>query len=92
MADGVRARHLAPGGWIEIAECKLPYDCDDGSLPSNSYVTQWSEYAIEAGECAGRPFNITDKVWGWLQESGFERTEERVFKYVLHTILSSPPF
>lgn len=92
MADGVRARHLAPGGWIEIAEAKIPYDCDDGSLPSNSYVTQWSEYAIEAGECSGRSFDITDKVWGWLQESGFERTEERVFKYGLPKILSSPPF
>lgn len=81
-ADGARTRHLAPGGWIEIAECKLPYDCDDGTLPSNSYLNQWTDYAIEAGEQSGRPFNITDKIWGWLQESGFERTEERVFKYV----------
>lgn len=86
-ADCIHQRHLAPGGWIEIGECKLPFDCDDGSLPSNSYITQWTEYAIEGGAKSGKAFDITDKVWGWLQESGFERTEERVFKYVVQATI-----
>lgn len=73
-------KHLAPGGWIEISEAKLPYDCDDGTLPENSYLNRWAQYAIDAGEEIGKPFDITDKIGRWLEESGFENITEKYYK------------
>ncbi|PUU77958.1 S-adenosyl-L-methionine-dependent methyltransferase [Tuber borchii] len=69
--------HLAPGGWIEVVECKLPYDCDDGTLTKDSYQYRWCEYTIEGGQKSGRPFDITDDVYGWLGLAGFTDLQER---------------
>lgn len=82
-----RPRHLAPGGWIEVSEIKLPYDCDDGSMGPDSYLNQWCKYAVEAGVESGRPFDVYEKMWGWLGQVGFERMENKVHKYVTVIVL-----
>jgi hypothetical protein len=49
-------------------------------LPENSYLNRWAQYAIEAGEEIGKPFDITDKIGRWLVDSGFENITEKYYK------------
>ncbi|PWW76195.1 S-adenosyl-L-methionine-dependent methyltransferase, partial [Tuber magnatum] len=70
-------KHLAPGGWIEVAELKLPFESDDGTLTKDSYLYKWCQYSLESGQKSGRTFEITDKMYGWLGFAGFTDLRER---------------
>ena len=38
---GAIARHLKPGGQIEVSEGRPHMDCDDGSFPKESHTWKW---------------------------------------------------
>ncbi|KAG0134853.1 S-adenosyl-L-methionine-dependent methyltransferase [Tuber indicum] len=73
-------KYLAPGGWVEVVEMKLPYDCDDETLARDSHLYKWCEYTLEAGKESGRRFDITGEVYGWLGRAGFTDLRERNMK------------
>ncbi|KAF8463284.1 S-adenosyl-L-methionine-dependent methyltransferase [Kalaharituber pfeilii] len=73
-------RALKPGGWIELVESKLPYDCDDGTMGSTSAIYRWTVLITEAAAAAGKPLTIYPYLQQWLLEAGFVRVDEKAFK------------
>lgn len=76
---------LKPGGWFESVETTIGFYIDDDegqptAIGSTTSISQWCRLGIEASERAGRPFGITDKLKGWMEDALFVNMEENIFK------------
>ncbi|KAI5845219.1 S-adenosyl-L-methionine-dependent methyltransferase [Morchella snyderi] len=77
---------LKPGGWFESVETAIEFYIDDNegrptaTIDSTTSISQWCRLGIEASEKAGRPFDITDKLKGWMEDALFINVEESIFK------------
>ncbi|KAH0612942.1 uncharacterized protein H6S33_009322, partial [Morchella sextelata] len=76
---------LKPGGWFESVETTIGFYIDDDegqptAIGSSTSISQWCRLGIEASERAGRPFDITDKLKGWMEDALFINVEENIFK------------
>jgi hypothetical protein len=86
--------HLRPGGYLEWHEVDLRPRCDDGSMPPENKDGGFSDYTvhdwIEINEKAAseaepvRQFCIAHKLASWMQETGYEDVEDRIFKVPLN--------
>ncbi|KAL7275414.1 hypothetical protein RUND412_001642 [Rhizina undulata] len=50
-------RALKPGGWIELQDFCCFWNSDDGSLPPDSILPEWSQYWEKATNESGREWN-----------------------------------
>ncbi|GME56928.1 Methyltransferase domain-containing protein [Neofusicoccum parvum] len=69
-----------PGGWVELHGFDLHYTSDDGSVKSDSYITQFIA-TIDAG-CAkmGKELFTGPRLGGWLKDAGFSNIHVQPFK------------
>lgn len=56
-----------------------PY-CDDGSMPADWPMLEWTAYFDEAAMAANRPMRIANKLKRWYEAAGFVDVQEKVFK------------
>lgn len=72
--------HTKPGGWVEWQH-KHPFIVsDDGTLPENSALQEWSEGVFVASRKFGVPFDDTLSIKERMEDVGFIDIEQHVIK------------
>ncbi|KAL1982369.1 hypothetical protein VTN96DRAFT_1400 [Rasamsonia emersonii] len=73
-------QNLKPGGWIEFQDFEaLPYSEDDSVTPDN-HLIKMLRYLGEACDKVGRTLNPGPFLKGWVEQAGFTRINEQIFK------------
>jgi hypothetical protein len=73
--------HLKPlYGHIEHLEIDLVPRCDDGSLPPNCDLVQWSNYILGATKDAGRPLAYNTETGAHLHAAGFVDIKHQIIR------------
>jgi hypothetical protein len=72
--------YLQPGGFMESQEIMSTPSCEDGTMPPDWDLLEWSRLADEAAEKAGRPVKIAHNLKKWYEEAGFIDVQEMIFK------------
>jgi len=75
--------HLKPGGWIELHEFHIPFQCDDGSAAPESAVIQWGAIAVEAAAKIGVDAAAAKHHGERLRRVGFVDVHEQRMKWPL---------
>lgn len=73
-------RNLEPGGWLECQELMPVLHCDDGTMPADYPPQLVMQDMLAASETARRQLTCAPLLRGWLEEAGFVRIQERIFK------------
>jgi hypothetical protein len=73
--------HLAPGGYLEIAEFCYPALCDDGTLKQDSVLSKWCDLCVEACEKQGRPLYSASAYRQFMADAGFEGLVEETRRW-----------
>jgi len=64
-------RNLNPGGYIELFSSNHPVACDDGTLPEDSALVQWSRLLLDASRKMGVPMDCDQYHEQRLKDAGF---------------------
>lgn len=73
--------NLEPGGWMESQELYPKIYCDDGTMPDDWPLKEWSEDQDKAAhEILGTPLRIANKLKTWYEQAGFIEVKEEVFR------------
>ena len=62
-------RICRPGGWVESYETAATIESDEGEIPEDAAIQQWTRFCIEGGKTLGRPFTVVED---GLQRRGME--------------------
>ena len=73
-------KHLAPGGWIEQVETDVMFNCDDGSVPSDSILNAWGPNILQAAAKSGKRLDILDTMEDSIKAAGFVNLKTRTRK------------
>jgi hypothetical protein len=73
-------QYLEPGGWMESQELYPTTYCDDGTMPNDHALCEWTRTQDEAAMKLGRPMRIANKMKKWYKDAGFVDVHEEVFK------------
>lgn len=73
-------RYVKPGGWMESVELYPTIYCDDGTMPADWPVAQWSRLQDQAAMRMGKPIRIGNKLKRWYEQNGFVDVHEEVYK------------
>lgn len=83
--------NLEPGGWMESQELYPTVYCDDGTMPDNWPLKQWSEFQDEAAhDILGTPLRIANKLQRWYEQAGLVEVQEEIFKIPIHEWAQDP--
>ncbi|KAI9673987.1 MAG: hypothetical protein M1817_002193 [Caeruleum heppii] len=85
-------RYTKPGGWMESQEVMSSLYCDDGTIPPNWPMTDWTLTLDEASMQNNRPLRIANKLKRWYEEAGFVDVHEQVFKMPLNPWAKDPHY
>jgi SAM-dependent methyltransferase len=69
---------LAPGGYTQILDPKLPLKSIDDTL-DNTSLQKWFKACVKAGEMAGRPWLNVAHYKEWMEDIGFEDVTEVIY-------------
>lgn len=73
--------NLEPGGWMESQELYPTVYCDDGTMPDDWPLNEWSKDQDKAAhEILGTPLRIANKLKKWYAEAGFVEVKEEIFR------------
>lgn len=79
------SRHLRPNfGWLEHVEIDMVPRCDDGSLPPNSQLMNWSRLILDATAMNYRPIAYNTETRSMLERLGFVDIQEEVIQVPLN--------
>lgn len=67
----LRARHIRPGGWVEIQEFDARANCDDGTLADDAPLKRFFDTAEQAVKTFGMDFRAGEKMREPLEKAGF---------------------
>ncbi|KAL1838223.1 hypothetical protein VTJ49DRAFT_2921 [Mycothermus thermophilus] len=73
-------RHLKPGGWVELQCISGPIACDDGSLPKDSSLNEFSAMLSSSTKQFGTPIDDPARYADWLRDRGFQHVSKVVHK------------
>ena len=77
-------RSLEPGGYIEITDLKIPYECDDGTQLETHAHVRWTKFLLESSAKLGRPFLDPTKFQSQLESLGLEDVTVSVDKWPMN--------
>lgn len=72
--------NLKPGGWIEHLETSVAPECEDNSVPPDSFIANWGPLMYRLGERAGRKMDTIDTMRSRIEKAGFINVHEKVYK------------
>lgn len=72
--------NLEPGGWMESQELDSKVYCDDGTMPPDWPVLEWSLEHNKAAMHLGTPLRIANKLKMWYEQAGFVDVTEEIFR------------
>ncbi|KAI9707946.1 MAG: hypothetical protein M1820_004365 [Bogoriella megaspora] len=82
--------HLAPGGYIEQAECSINMQIHEGEISPGSVFETWTKAFYEAGDKWGKTMRTAELMADWIREAGFVDVVERRFKWPVGPWSSDP--
>lgn len=74
---------LEPGGWFELQDISLPLECDDGTMPPDSYTAKLGEIFVEGSAVTKRPIDVAPQYKDMLAKAGFVDIVEKKLKWPL---------
>jgi SAM-dependent methyltransferase len=77
--------NLEPGGYLELQDMALPARSDDGTLDPKSYLAEWCDNCLKAGQNLGRPVFPVGEYKNYLADAGFEDIVEVQKKWPTNT-------
>ncbi|KAH7366968.1 S-adenosyl-L-methionine-dependent methyltransferase [Plectosphaerella cucumerina] len=83
--------NLNPGGWFEIVDMGTP-SSDDGSLPEDSFIMQWSKNMLKAASIIGRSLDTVAAQPEFLREAGFTNIQKAVYKWPINSWPKDPKY
>lgn len=72
--------HTKPGGWLEVQHKHPWIMSDDGTLPENNALQEWSRLVFEGAAKFGSSFEETTKLKERMEAVGFVDVEQYVCK------------
>jgi len=75
---------------MEQVEIDMVPRCDDGTLPANSHLVQWSRLLLDATARAYRPIAYNTETRSMLERSGFVEIQEQVIRVPLNPWPADP--
>jgi hypothetical protein len=83
--------NLEPGGWMESQELYPTVYCDDGTMPDDWPLKEWSQLQDEAAHnILGTPLRIANKLKKWYEQAGFVEVTEEVFRIPVLEWMTDP--
>ncbi|KAJ4384625.1 hypothetical protein N0V86_000225 [Didymella sp. IMI 355093] len=83
--------NLEPGGWMESQELYPTVYCDDGTMPDDWPLKEWSQLQDEAAHnILGTPLRIANKLKKWYEQAGFVEVTEEVFHIPILEWMTDP--
>lgn len=76
----IHARHIKPGGWIELQELQFKALCDDGTMKDDYLFAKWLDLCRQGLEKFGIDLLGPRKYPSYLHDAGYENIQEKVFK------------
>ncbi|TVY71330.1 Secondary metabolism regulator [Lachnellula suecica] len=84
-------RHLKPEfGWLEQVEIDMVPRCDDGTLPPNSQLVNWTRQVLEATATTYRPLAYNTDTRFILERQGFVDIQEEIIKVPMNPWETDP--
>jgi len=71
--------NLEPGGFMESHEIYSKLYCDDGTMPADYEVLEWTHTQDKAAMTLGMPLRIANKLKNWYEQAGFVDVHEVVY-------------
>ncbi|EUC39397.1 hypothetical protein COCVIDRAFT_16934 [Bipolaris victoriae FI3] len=71
--------NLNPGGWMESQELYPKIYCNDGTMPADYALLDWTATQDDAAMRLGRPLRIANKLKRWYEQAGFVDVHEEIF-------------
>jgi len=71
--------NLEPGGYLESHEIYPKVYCDDGTMPPNFELLEWTRLQDKAAMTLGTPLRIANKLKTWYEQAGFVDVKEDVW-------------
>lgn len=71
--------NLEPGGYMESQEIYSKVYCDDGTMPPDYELLEWTKTQDMAAMRLGMPLRIANKLKTWYEQAGFVDVKEDVF-------------
>ena len=79
-------RHCKPGGWIECQELDVSVDCDDNSIPEDSYMKKWAANQEESISKIGLSLRMSGEfLKSRMETAGFVNVTTKEFKCPIGT-------
>jgi hypothetical protein len=75
-----RARHIKPGGWIELQELHFKALCDDDTMTKDYVLGKWLEVCRQGLEKFGVDLLGPTEHSAYLHDAGYVNVQEKVFK------------
>lgn len=72
--------NLEPGGWMESQELFSKVYCDDGTMPNDWPLLEWSQDQDKVAMKLGTPLRIANKLKMWYEQAGFVDVKEELFR------------
>ncbi|XPS73865.1 hypothetical protein M3J07_005988 [Ascochyta lentis] len=72
--------HLQPGGYLHDVEMSIQFKSDDGTLPADHILSQWSDIFHEASTRFGKSFYEVWNLSTYAKNAGFVDVVETVYK------------
>lgn len=85
-----RARNLRPGGWIELCDPCNPLRSDDGTLPADCPLSQWSALQQEGSRRFGAPLDGASRHKQCLVDAGFRNVVQVEYRWPTNPWPSDP--
>ncbi len=83
--------NLEPGGYLESQELDSKVCCDDGTMPSDWPLLEWSKDQNQAAQdILGTPLRIANKLKTWYEQAGFVDVKEEVFRIPINEWAKDP--
>lgn len=83
--------NLEPGGWMESQELDSKIFCDDGTMPPDWPLLEWSKDQDEAAhKVLQQPLRIAPLLKKWYEQAGFVEVKEQVFRIPINEWAKDP--
>jgi hypothetical protein len=84
--------NLEAGGYMESHEIYPTVYCDDGTMPPNYELVEWTRMQDKAAMTLGMPLRIANKLKTWYEQAGFVDVQEEIFRIPVNSWAKDPRY
>jgi len=73
-------KYIKPGGWIQLVEYDLDFQCDDGTLTEIIFIAVYMSTISASLVQAGKDPQVARKLKGYAEDAGFVNVKEETLR------------